>query len=149
MSCTLFVSFWHVGLGNIPEGTFTHRLVPAADARSLIEEARAAGLLSCASHDDLFAPYHKQERRRHKELRRVLRAQYDIALSLNDFTLGDEFGDEAGVTLRPLVLASIARSAALLVVNCHYIMSSNRKKKRLKFNVDPESVTFHLFEAMG
>ena len=41
----LFVSFWHLDLENIPEGTFTHRRVSPEQAKLMVEEARSSSSL--------------------------------------------------------------------------------------------------------
>ena len=86
----LFVSFWHVCLENLPEGTFIHRRLTPDEARVLIDEARRVGILSGVSQEDLFAPYEKRETRNHKNLCRVLDEHYGIALSLRDFVISAE-----------------------------------------------------------
>ena len=63
----LFVSFWHLGLENIPEGTFTHR-VSAEQARQMIDDARSSGSLRGVSQDDLLAPHEEHEAGNHKAL---------------------------------------------------------------------------------
>jgi hypothetical protein len=117
--------------------------------RPLIEDARRAGTLCCASHDDLLAPYKKRERSNHEKLCRVLGDHYGIPLSLQDFLVKDEIQGEDSVTIRPLVFAEVEGQDRLMVVSCHYVMASGRKPGGgLRFDIDPESVTFHLFEAM-
>ena len=45
----LFVSFWHLGLENIPEGTFTHRRVSPEQAKQMIDgRARPAACVASA-----------------------------------------------------------------------------------------------------
>jgi len=34
-----------------------------------------------------------------------------------------------------------------MIVNCHYEMAARPKKDAVKFDVSPDSITFHLFEA--
>lgn len=145
----LHVSFWHLGLENVPEGNFVHRRLTPEQARRLIEEARQAGILGCVSHDDLLAPYRAREKRNHDALRRVLGEQYGIALSFEDFVVEDKIDGEDISTIQPLALVEIDGSNRLMVVNCHYVMVNEAKKGTLDFDIDPESVTFHLFEATG
>jgi hypothetical protein len=145
----LFVSFWHIGLENLPEGTFVHRRLMHDEANRLIEEARHAGTLCCASHDDLFAPYEDRERRNHQKLCRVLGEQYGITLTLEDFVIRDEIEGENSSTIRPLAFAQVEGSNRLMLVNCHYVMARERKKGTLEFDIEPESVTFHLFQEIG
>jgi hypothetical protein len=64
----LFVSFWHVGLDNLPEGSFTQRILLSEEGRRLIQEAQQASSLHCVSSDDLIAPFRKKERRKQDEL---------------------------------------------------------------------------------
>ena len=78
----LFVSFWHLGLENIPEGTFTHRRVSAEVAKQMIDEARSSGRLRGVSQDDLLAPHKEHEAENHKALCRVLGEHHGIALSI-------------------------------------------------------------------
>lgn len=105
-SASLSVSFWHVGLENIPEGNFVHRRVMPEQAKRLIEEARHAGTLFCASHDDLLAPYNEREKRNHEALCRVLGAHHGIALSFEDFVVKDKIDGEDSFTIQPLALVA-------------------------------------------
>jgi hypothetical protein len=74
---TLFVSFWHLCLENLPDGRFERRDVSAASANAMIHAARATGRLICVSAIDLLAPYHASERRRHEDLCLVLRTRHE------------------------------------------------------------------------
>jgi hypothetical protein len=143
----LFVSFWHLGLENIREGTFTHRRVSAEVAKQMLDEARSSGSLRGVSQDDLLAPHEEHEAENHKALCRVLAEHYGIALSIKDFVFKDDFEDGGGYMIHPLQLAEIDITSPLMVVNCHYEMASRQKKGALKFDVSPDSVTFHLLEA--
>lgn len=142
----LFVSFWHLGLENFPEGTFTHRRVSADVAKHMIDEARSSGRLRGVSQDDLLAPHEEHAAENHKALCRVLGEQHGIALSIKDFVLKDEFEDDGGYTIHPLQFAEIDTTSPLMIVNCHYEMASRQEKGALKFEVSPDSITFHLFE---
>lgn len=145
----LVVSFWHIGLENLPEGRFQHRSVKPKEAKRLIDKARKARALDGASQDDLFAPYHKHEKGNHAKLCRVLHEHYGIGLSLKDFVLKLVDDGRPSYSIRPLLLAEVEGSNRLLVVSCHYVMAEHRKKARLDFNIAPDSVTFHLFESIG
>jgi hypothetical protein len=145
----LFVSFWHIGLENIPIGSFAHRRVTPAEAKRLIDEARLAGTLYCASQDDLLAPYEERERRNHEKLCSVLGAQCGISLSIEDFVVNENIESEETCSIRPLAFAEIEGSHCLLVVDCHYVMAKERQPGELRFDISPESLTFHLFEAIG
>lgn len=144
----LFVSFWHVGLENIPEGKFVHRRVALGEAKELIDAARRASTLVCVSQDDLLAPYHERERRNHEELCRVLSDQHGVALGFDDFLSKDEIDGEEIYVMRPLALAEI-NGGRLLLVNCHYALAGERNGRALEFEIAADSVTFHLFEALG
>jgi len=148
-SASLSVSFWHVGLENIPEGSFVHRRVTPEQAKRLIEEARHADTLLCASHDDLLAPYNEHQRRKHEALCRVLGEHPGIGLSFEDFVVKDTIDGEGSFTIQPLALVEVDGPNRLMIVNCHYVMSNERKRGTLAFDIDPESVTFHLFEAVA
>ena len=145
----LVVSFWHIGLENIPEGQFRHRSLPPKDARRLIDHARKARALKGASHDDLFAPYHKHEKENHAKLCQVLREHYGIGLTLKDFVVQFKDGGRPSYSIFPLQLAQVSRSSRILVVSCNYTMSQRRKRDRLDFDIAPDSVTFHLFESIA
>jgi hypothetical protein len=148
MNCeTLFLSFWNIGLENIPEGAFVHRELLSDEAKRLIDAAGRANGLRCASADDLFADYHQRERNNHEKLCRVLRETYDIPLSLDDFVQAEqEDGEELHLT-RPLVFARLSESTSILVVNCNYVLPAVRGAGAIEFEIAPDSVTFHLFEA--
>jgi hypothetical protein len=146
-ACLLFVWFWHLGLENIPEGTFTHRRVSAEVAKQMIAEARSSGSLRGVSQDDLLAPHEEHEAENHKALCRVLGEHHGIALSIKDFVFKDELEDGRGYTIHPLQFAEIDTTSPLMIVNCHDEMASRQTKGALKFEVSPDSITFHLFEA--
>ena len=142
----LFVAFWDLGLENIPEGAFIHRIVPAKEAKRLIDKARKEGTLRCASHEDLLAPYKKKESADHEKLCRVLRERFEIALSLRDFLIRHEDDGRKTYTICPLAFAEVRGSSSLMIVNCHYVMAA-RQKGKVRFDVEPDSVSFHLLEA--
>jgi hypothetical protein len=145
----LFVSFWNLCLENLPKGVFHHREVTAKEAKRLLDAARAAGAVSGVSEDDLLAPYHKREKSNYAKLCRTLHEHHDIALSLEDFVLEDCDDDgKVGYMISPLLFAEVRGANRLLVVNCHFVMRKRPKKKGLDFDIAPDSVTFHLFEAV-
>lgn len=143
----LFVSFWHLDLANVPEGSFTHRRVSPEQAKQMIDEARSSGSLRGVSQDDLLAPHEKREADNHKALCHALGQHHGIALSIRDFVLKDEFEDDGGYTIHPLQLAEVDDTSRLMIVNCHYEMAPRQKAGALKFDISPDSITFHLFEA--
>jgi hypothetical protein len=142
----LFVSFWHLGLENIPEGTFTHRRVSPERAKQMIDDARGSGSLRGVSHDDLLAPHKEHEAENHKALCHELAEHHGIALSVEDFLLEDDVEDERGYTIHPLQFAKVEEDSRLLIVNCHYTLASKHEQGALKFEVSPGSISFHLFE---
>lgn len=146
----LFISFWHLDLENFTEGTFTHRCVSPDEAKNLIDDSRARGSLRGVSQDDLFAPYNEREANHHEALRRVLADNHGLMLSLDDFLLEvDDFEDGGEDTIHPLQFAQVDETSQLLVVNCSYLMPRDRKEGAGSFEVSPESITFHLFEAVA
>lgn len=145
----LFVSFWNLCLENIPEGTFVHRRLTPDEARRLIDDARRAGTLSGVSEEDLFAPYKKSKKSDHGRLCRVLGEHHRITLSLRDFVIRAEEEGERYHSIHPLQFAEVDDASRLLVVSCHYTLPEQRKKGALDFDIDPGSVTFHLFEAIA
>jgi hypothetical protein len=146
----LFISFWHLGLENLTEGTFTHRCLSPNEAKNLIDHSRAHGSLRGVSQDDLFAPYNEREANNHEALRRALADHHGVALSLDDFVLeAHEFDDGGGDTIHPLQFAEVDEDSQLLVINCSYLMARPKKAGALNFEVSPESITFHLFEAVA
>jgi hypothetical protein len=147
----LFVSFWHILLSNLPVGSFVHRRISADEARALIETARTAGSLSCVSKADLLAPERRKAAADQDELREVLAQHYGIALSSDDFlsALDAEGEEDAGRQVtRPLDLVAVTGSARLLVIGCYYKWPKQRKARELRFEIAPDTVTFHLFETI-
>jgi hypothetical protein len=144
----LFVSFWNVCLENLPEGSFVHRRVAPDEARRLIDEARRTGTLSGVSQEDLFAPYKKRDKRNHKNLCHVLDAHYGIALSLEDFVISADDDGERYHSIHPLQLVEVGDANRLMVVSCCYSLPEDRTKDALDLDIDPETVSFHLFEAI-
>jgi len=142
----LFVSFWHLCLDNIPEGTFSRRRVLLADAKKLIERARRDGRLRCVTDDDLLAPYKKRENRQHQELCRALGKHHKIKLPFELF-FNKSSNDGRSSTINPLQFAEVKGRDRLLVVTCHYVMRKGKIDLERLFDIEPSSVTFHLFEA--
>src|SRR5438105_3741861 len=97
----LFLSFWHICLDNLPEGTFIRRQIASADAKQQIEQARREGRLLCLSEDDLVAPYAEHERENHAALCRVLQHDFDIELSLEDFVPKRSHGNDSYYAILP------------------------------------------------
>jgi len=85
MGGRVYLSFRDLCIGNLPCGRFEHRVIEAADARAMINAARADNTLLCVTKDDLLAPYRTKERKSHGELCTLLSASYDCPLSLEDF----------------------------------------------------------------
>ena len=141
---TLFVSFWTIGLANLPEGDFTHRRIPTADARRRIEEARKRNALLCVSADDLLAPYRKQACDDHRALCRVLREHHGIELSLKAFFANSGSDGEPLYTANPLELAKIGTDHELLIVSCAYSAKHALDAGKPVHEIEPDTVSFHL-----
>lgn len=144
----LFVSFWSVGLENLPQGEFLHRALPPKRAKQLIDAARAAAALSGVSSDDLLAPGREREKESHAKLCRALRKRDGIELSLKDF-LGknrDHEGRSRDV-INPLQLVEVGGPNRLLVVDCHFVARDRQNPQRSDFAISPDSIRFHLFES--
>jgi hypothetical protein len=159
---TTYLSFWDIEMSNIPvETPFRRRVLSTAEARSMVNSARASGTLICVAQDDLGAPYCEREREKHSELCAVLRDHADIDIHLKDF-----FGDDCAL---PLCVAEIGNQRSLLVVDCGYVRvnkhgSNNRfpnpsdldeapgaraerlTKELLKMRIAPETIRFYVFE---
>lgn len=143
----LYVSFWHICLDNLPEGTFKHSKITLGKARRLIERTRAENTLFCVSDDDLLAPYHKKARDDHEALAQILTNHYGIMLSLEDFC-GKTDGDESLYFITPLNCVQVQDQDRLMVVTCDYTLTGSGADLRSRFNLEPTTVEFHLFEAM-
>jgi hypothetical protein len=143
----LFVSFWHVCLENLPEGTFTHRRITPGDAKLLVEAARREGSLLCVSGDDLLAPYRKKERSNQDALRRVLAKHFGIVLAFRDFTSDYEAAGNSCYSTIPLNCISVTGRDRLLVVTCCYTLNKKSTRKPLGFKIAPTTVEFHQFES--
>lgn len=144
---TLFVSFWNMCLGNLPEGTFTHCRITPEDARQRTDEARARGELACFTADDLLAPYHQRERDNHKALCRVLHKHFGISLGFSDFFTKPD--DDGFYFSKPLDLARVQGSNRLLVITCMYVLPDRKKSSPAlsRLRIDPPTVEFHLFQS--
>jgi hypothetical protein len=143
---TLYISFWKICLNNLPETAFVHRRIAAKEAKRYIKDARKEKRLLCLSETDLFAPYRKHERENHDALRKVLKEHFEIDLTLRDFTTHFEDDDDAGNCINPLNCFQIGKKDKLLIVNCAFGMRDRKKKGGLDFEIEPTTVTFHLFE---
>ncbi len=142
---TLFVSFWTIGLANLPEGDFTHRRIPAADARQRIEEARKRNALLCVSADDLLAPYRKQACDDHRALCRVLQEHHGIELSLKEFVTNSGSDGDPLYTANPLELARIGTYHEMLIVSCAYSAKPALEAGKPVHEIESDTVSFHLF----
>jgi hypothetical protein len=149
----LFLSFYDINLANLPEGTFRRRRVSAAQAKAMVIAARRRKKLLCASQRALLAPYREHERSRHEELCAVLRKHYRIPLTLDDFLDRFEHEGQPTCSTKPLAIAEVRSNARLLVVTCMFALNENMrelwKTKRRLSEVAPDSVEFHLFEAVA
>lgn len=147
----LFLSFWHLGLDNLPQGTFRRRKITAHEAKRSIETARKNRSLLCVSKDDLVAPYSQYERDQHAALRQLLQDSCGIVLSLEDFLTPEDIADGC-YTINPLVFAEVQGDDRLIVVTCMYAWIKDRSARATlkdSFIPDPSTVTFHVIEAIS
>lgn len=144
----LILSFWDICMANLPKGTFSHRSITGQEAKSLITQARQDKQLLCVSGDDLLAPYRKDEAKRHKQLCVALGKQFGIVLSLRDFITASEYDGEPLYSITPLQCVQLEAENQLLVVACGYTLSKAKGESLLNPGVAPESITFHLIEAL-
>jgi len=68
----LFVSFWHLDLANIPEGTFTHRRVLPEQSQADDRQGALVQLLAGRQPRRSASPRNEREAKNHKALCRVL-----------------------------------------------------------------------------
>jgi hypothetical protein len=149
MSVQLFLSFWHVCLDNLPEGTFSHRCITGEEARSLLEHARqGSNGVVCVSEEDLLSPYKREELGRHKELCTVLQEHFSIPVAISDFMVSAEHEGQALYSVVPLQGVHIQENDSLLVVTCSYVLAERRAGAPADFYLAPEMVEFHLIEHM-
>jgi len=146
----LYVSFWHISLGNLPQGSFRRRGITADTARAWIDNARAAGELRCVCKEDILAPYGKDARDRHQALCDVLRVHFGITLSLPDFCINDADENGALFFINALDFACVDADNALMVVTCGYSLpeQDGERKGKLRFKVEPSSVKFDVIECL-
>ena len=158
---TTYLSFWNVGLSNLPVGHFRRRVLSKAEAGSLIISARTSGKLVCVAKDDLGAPYCERARERHKQLCAALRDHADVEIQLMDF-----FGTDCA---NPLCLVEVGQGKDLLVVDCAYALhlearvdatradvsgptesfearARQFREDRLRMSIAPDSIKFYIFE---
>jgi hypothetical protein len=153
----LFVSFWHLELDNLPSGSFDNLTILASEAAALISSARERQRFMGVSRPDLLAPYEERACRNHTLLCESL-LEKGIVLSFDDF-LG-------GRCINPLSFARLSGDNSLLVINCgfsHVFGSAgedvaplepetpaiNPLKRRLRWAIAPDSITFHLLCHIG
>jgi hypothetical protein len=144
----LYLSLWHIGLTNLPEGRFRHRRLTSNEANKRIEQARRVDHLLCVSHDDLLVPHKKSEPTRHAELCAMLSRCFGISLRTRDFLHAEKEGRKTFYSTQPLECATVDPTHELLVISCSYRIKDKRRKPSLAFAIDPDSVTFHLFESV-
>ena len=143
----LFVSFWNLCLDNFPPGEFTHRYIAAKEARMLVDNARHSGGLLCVSMEDLMAPSQAREREKHQTLCRILREQYVISLSMEDFFSKNELGSDFFFMTRPLSFAQVKDRHRLLIIRSSFRLHQDGTGHSFVLDLDPASVEFHLLEA--
>ncbi len=146
-SGSLYVSFWKVGLPNLPEGIFRRRRLSFDEAKALIEEARQRDALMCVCDEDLLAPYYKRAREKHEELRDVLSEHFGIHLTIDDFTHKHESEEGNSYHVAPLATAKVGDEGRLLVITCYYVKEKRPTGRMPPFEIDPESVEFIIFES--
>jgi hypothetical protein len=144
----LFFSFWNICLDNLPEGNFRHRRISSEEARLSIDAARQQNKLLCVTDVDLAAPYKKRDAERYEELCRVLDGHLGIRLSLDDFFSRHEDEGEALYFANALNCVRVNADSRLLIATCCYVSAEEKTADRFpSFDIDPESVEFHLIEA--
>ena len=150
MASRLTLSFWDLCLDNLPQGRFERSTITAAEARAMIQRARATNTLLCVSKHDLLAPYRKKQRRNHDDLCTVLQNTYDIALRFEDFL--SSIADENGTiqTVIPLQVACLQPGERMLVVSCNYAFAQGNKTgdPDQLFTIAADSVSFSLIAAL-
>lgn len=140
----LYISFWHICLNNLPEGTFTRRSITPESAKGCIEQARQEQRLRCVSDQDLWLLIMKMSRK-HASLCDVLAKHYGISLSHENFL--SDFGGDGLYCTNPLVCMEVQGNERLLVVTCSFTWPKKRKRGELNLEIDPTTVEFHMFEA--
>jgi hypothetical protein len=146
-SGSLFVSFWKVGLPNLPEGLFRRRRLSSDEAKALIDQARQRDALVCVCDEDLLAPYCKRAAEKHEELRDVLSEHFGIHLTIDDFTHKYESDEGNSYHVAPLAVATVDNEGQLLVVTCYYMAEKRKTGRMPPFEIDPDSVEFSIFES--
>ena len=147
---SLYISFWHICLDNLPDGSFQRRRLLPDEASRYIQQARQENKLLCVSHVDLAAPYKKREAENHEALCRVLTGHFGIPLSPEDFfSRHDDGGGETLYFANALSCVQVRDDCRLLVVTCSYVVAREKTAGRLPaFDIDPGTVEFHLIEAV-
>ena len=144
MSDRLFVSFWSLSLSNLPIGQFVHQALNPSEARLLIDQARQNNKLICVSGDDLLAPYKERSLKNHQQLCQALLSNFGIQVAVEDFFSSDSVDGETFSSVMPLELAQVQSSAKLLIITCNYSLPESGSTERLRFEIAPDSVEFHL-----
>jgi len=142
----LIVSFWDIGLDNLPEGLFSHRRITGEEAKSLVIQARKDNQLLCVSKDDLLAPYCKDEAQSHQQLCAALGEHVGIEFSIRDFTSSFEDKGETLYSIIPLQAVQIGPEDQFMVVSCDYSVDKEKGESFLNPGIAPDSIAFHLFE---
>ena len=144
---TLFVSFWHLCLDNLPTGQFMRQAISAHEARERLDQARRQHRLRGVSDDDLLAPYRRRELRRQEQLCLVLRESYGINLTVGDFLVTAE-EDPSTTSIFPLQCAQVRGRDCLLVVTALFAVPALGDGELLLGEIDAASVTFSWVEAV-
>ena len=144
----LLFSFWDLCLENLPVGRFVRRQVPIDEARELIRAARAGGRLHCVTRKDILAPYGVRHLRRHIGLCALLSTEFNIAMSVKDFTSMDS-GPPPLRYINPLQCVQLAIGDQMLVATCNCVMKpkSGDIDSDRRFSLAPDSLRFDLIDA--
>jgi hypothetical protein len=138
----LFISFWNLGLSNLPIGKFIHSSISRLEAASLISSARAKEELRCVSAEDLLAPFGERAYAKHVALCTAL-CEQSVKLSVDDF-IGPSYSN-------PLAFAVVGEGQSLIVVNCAFTLDVEPKgareaSQRLRFEIARDSISFSLIQ---
>jgi hypothetical protein len=146
----LLVSFWDVGLDNLPIGTIHHSIISPETAREEVLKTRNQGKVICVSQEDLSAPYKKDSLEKYKHLCTILQEEFNIKIAIKEFfsEIKDESGDRLFLHSNPLDLYRIGENQQLLVVSCSFTNFSLNRNDGITCEVAKDSVSFHLFKSL-
>lgn len=135
----LYLSFWDICLENFPTGIISHTILSPEEAKSLITQAKKKKRLFCVASG-------KKSTDRER-LCGALRTRWSMDISEKDFLHKWGTKKEFELEIFPLNAVKMEGKEQFLVITNLYVFGK-REKKKMQFDIAPDTIEFHLFKKM-